>query len=171
MQFVACRAEAHQEQSCTSARRCDREQWVRMWITKSLIWGDTSLIETNGGGWPLPFTSTDLPFTKTLMGLWFLLTGAFACVLPWEPGEKVNRFSVVEHHSRSLMVVAPGLVGHVEVELGNMLMEEQRRRYAFGWLCCPRQTNSVYYNNGFFPCGMTSHNYCMLQECYVLETL
>lgn len=64
VQFVACRAEAHQGRSCASARRCDRERRVRLWITKPLIWADTSLIGTNGGGWPLPTTSTDLPFYK-----------------------------------------------------------------------------------------------------------
>lgn len=150
LQFVACRAEAHQGRSCISAKRYDRERWVRLWITKPLIWGDTSLIGTNRGGRPLPTMSPDLPFTKELMGLWFLPTSFFACVLPWESGEKVNGFSAVEQCSRSLMVVAPGLRGHVEGELGSMLMQERRRRYASGWLCCPRQINCVYYNDVFW---------------------
>lgn len=91
--------------------------------------------------------STDLPFTKVHMGLRLLPTSAFVCVLPWEPGEKGNGFSaVVEQCTRSPMVVAPGLGGHVEGEL----MLEQRRGYASRWLCCPRQTGCVYYNDVFW---------------------
>lgn len=126
VQFVACRVEAHQGWGCVSARRCDCERWVRLWITKPLIWGDTSLIGTNGGGWPLPNVSTDLTFTKALTGLRFLPTSAFDCVLPWEPGEKVNGFSAAEQCGRALMVVTPGFGGHVEGELDHVVRQKRR---------------------------------------------
>lgn len=69
--------------------------------------------------------STDLPFTTAFIALWFLPTSA--CVLPWELGEKVNGFSIVEQSSRSLMVAAPGLRGHVERELDSIVRQEWRR--------------------------------------------
>lgn len=50
-----------------SARWRDREWWVRLWITKPLIWGDTSLIGTNGGAGP-PAAVSWPPFAEALIG-------------------------------------------------------------------------------------------------------